>query len=145
MALFPRKHTDQSSPETSAGSPAYDARIDPANAGVVAEQASRLQVQRDIHLFGHGSAAAMAFSHYWDAQPSPVAVQMMGLASARDQIEAITSRKDAQPFPGVELGHIPSFSSSPYTGPVVGHPTLGKTHHAHQIESRRASRARFGH
>ena len=143
MSIFSRKTTEHASPETSPGSPTYDAKIDPANAGVVAEQASRLQAQRDLHLFYDKSAAARAFSHAYDSTPSTVAVQMMGLAADRDRIEWQTSRKAAQPYPGVELGHIPSFQASPSTNPVIGNPQHYR-HHAHQIETRRVTRARFG-
>ena len=143
MSLFGRKHTHAATPETSPGSPTYDARIDPANAGQLAVIADRLQVQTDLHLFSSKTAAAEAFSHYWEGQPSVVAVQMMGLSRQRDLIEWQTSRKAAQPYPGVELGHIPSFSASPSTNPIIA-PPIAKTHHAHQIETRRATRARFG-
>ena len=137
------KKSHAATPETSPGSPTYDARIDPANAEPQAEQALRLQLQTGLHLFDSKSAAAQAFSHYWDSTPSRTAVAMMGLAQQRDLIEWQTSRKAASPYPGVELGHIPSFQRSPDTSPVVGPPgRFG--HHDHQIESRRASRARFG-
>ena len=144
MSIFLGQRLKQgSTPETSPGSPTYDARIDPANAAEQAVGAERLQYQRDLHLFGSKSAAAEAFSHYWEGSPSPTTVAMMGLARQRDLIEWQTSRKAAQPYPGVELGHIPSFSASPSTNPVIGSPQHLR-HHAHQVESRRATRARFG-
>ena len=142
MNLFGKK-THAATPETSAGSPTYDARIDSANAEQRTEQALRLQLQTGLHLFDSKSAPADAFSHYWDSTPSRTAVAMMGLAQQRDLIEWQTSRKAASPFPGVELGHIPSFQRAPDTTPLVGGPgRFG--HHDHQIESRRATRARFG-
>ena len=143
MGLFNRTHTNAATPETSPGSPTYDARIDPANAGEQAVIAERLQYQSAFHLVGNKSAAAIAFSHYWEGTPSQTTVAMMGLARQRDLIEWQTSRKAAQPYPGVELGHIPSFQASPSTNPVIGNPQHLR-HHAHQIESRRATRARFG-
>lgn len=128
---------------SSAGGPAYDATYHPADAAELAVAGTRLQVQRDLHLFDSKSAAATAFSHYQESTPSPTVTALMGLAAQRDLIEFQTSRKAAQPYPGVKLGHIPSFSASPYTGPVIGNPGhFG--HHAHQVETKRTSRRRFG-
>lgn len=145
MRFFSGHKTDKhvATAENSAGGPVYDATYHPADAAELAAAGTRLQVQRDLHLFDTKSAAADAFSHYREGTPSPTTVQMMGLANERDLIEWQTSRKAAQPFPGVELGHIPSFGASPYTGPVIGN-VAHFTHHAHQLETRRASRARFG-
>lgn len=133
-----------SMPETSAGGPTYDARIDPAiNAQEIVGN-ERLARARDLHLFYEKTAPAQDFSHFVESQPSPLAAQMMGLAASRDAIERIVSRKDLPPFPGVELGHVPSVAPSPSTNPVIGSP-FHLTHHAHQVESKRATRARFGH
>jgi hypothetical protein len=71
-----------------------------------------------------------------------VVVAMMGLAAQRDQILRVESRKNELPFPGVALGNLPSFSASPDTTPAL-RGVAHLTHHAHQIESMRASRARF--
>lgn len=144
MPLFRRHNSDLSSPETSAGGPAYDATIDPANADALAVGNLRLATQRNLHFFYDKSAAASAFSHYNEGQPSPTAVVMMGLAAQRDQVLSVADRQWELPFPGVKLGHVPSFSPAPSTNPIT--PPIGpKTHHAHRIESRRATRARFGH
>ncbi len=138
------KSTDKASPETVSGSPTYDARIDPAIGAASIIGSERLQQQRDLHLFDSKSAPAEAFSHYTESSPSPLAAQMAGLAMQRDQIETIVSRKALPPFPGVELGHVPAFAASPSTNPVM-QPFGHFTHHAHQVEPKRASRRRFGH
>lgn len=135
---------DQASPETVAGSPTYDARIDPAITAAEIDSSLRLATQRDLHLFGDKTAPALEFSHYVGTQPAPLTGRMMLLAAQRDQIERVTSRKDYQPYPGVELGHVPAFANSPNTDPVIGSPHH-LTHHAHEVESKRASRRRFGH
>ncbi len=146
MAIFSRgNHTDSQAagPESSKGGPVYDATIHPAYAGEIGVGNERLQQQRDLHLFYGKSAAAESFSHFREGTPSPVTVRMMGLSAQRDTILAAQDRTWELPFPGVPLGAVPAFAASPYTGPVVGHPTLGKTHHAHQVESKRATRLRF--
>ena len=137
------RHTDAASPETSAGSPTYDATIHPAQAGEEAVQAGRLQVARDLHLFYGKSAAAEVFSHYREGVPSRATQEMMGLSRQRDLILRASERTWDLPFPGVPLGPVPSFHRAPDTTPAVG-PILAKTHHAHQVESRRSSRRRFG-
>lgn len=135
---------DTTAPESSHGGPVYDARIDPAitTADIVSSQ--RLAVQRNIHLYGEKSAPAEAFSHFTESQPAPMAIYLMGLANQRDQIEKIVQRKDAQPFPGVALGHVPAFAEAPNTNPVM-QPFDHFRHNAHQIETKKASRRRFGH
>jgi hypothetical protein len=137
----PDKHV--ATAENSAGSPAYDATYHPADAAELAVAGGRLQMQRDLHLFYGKSAAADAFSHYRESIPSPTTTAMMGLARQRDLIEWQTSRKTAQPYPGVTLGHVPSFAASPGTNPII-QPFGHFTHHAHQVEPHRISRARFG-
>jgi hypothetical protein len=142
--------TDKASPETSPGSPTYDARIDPAISGPEILAANRLQQQRDLHLFDSKSAPALAFSNAYASIPSPLAAQMMGLAQQRDQIERVTSRRDLPPFPGVELGHVPAFANSPSSVPVLGG-VSHLTHAAHLgssrnlIEQGRTGRRKFGH
>lgn len=144
------KATDAASPETVAGSPTYDARIDPVITSGEIVGSERLQAQRDLHLFYGKSAPAEAFSHAWEATPSPLAAQMAGLANQRDQIERIVQRKDVQPFPGVELGHVPAFAEAPATTPVI-QPFEHFAVHAHLGPSRntqihaRQGRRRFGH
>lgn len=118
MPLFTR-HKDTASPETVAGSPTYDARIDPALSGPDIIGSERLAAQRDLHLFGDKSAPAQEFSHYQQQQPAPLLGQLAGLAGARDQIEQVVSRKQLPPFPGVELGHVPGFHAAPRTDPVL--------------------------
>lgn len=143
LNVFRGNTKDAATPETSHGGPVYDAAIDPAYAGEESITALRLQAQRDLHLFYDKSAAAQSFSHYSESYPSPITIEMMGLARQRDVIETQVSRKYDLPFPGVELGHLPSVSSSWNVDPVLGgHQHL--THHAHQVESKRATRARFG-
>ena len=138
-----KNQTDKASPSSSAGSPAYDATIHPAIADTLAVESVRLQQQRNLHLFGSKSAAALAFSHYAEGQPSPTAAAMMGLAAQLDLIVGQADRQWELPFPGVKLGHVPSFAAAPSTNPIT--PPVGpKSHHAHRIESRRATRARFG-
>ena len=139
-----RRQSDAATPESSPGGPVYDARIDPTVSAGEIVGSERLQAQRDLHLFYGKSAAAEAFSHAWDSQPSALAAQMQGLAQERDQIERIVSRRDWPPFPGVELGHVPGFHAAPSTNPVL-QPFAHFGHHAHQVESKRATRARFGH
>jgi len=131
-----------SGPASSAGGPVYDASYQPADAVELSVAGDRLQQQRDLHLFGDKSAAASAFSNVYESQPSPTVVAMMGLAAQRDQIAIMEARRWELPFPGVQLGNIPSFSASPSTTPVL-RGTQHLTHHAHQFESLRSSRARF--
>lgn len=143
MSIFSHRQEKQGSPTSSAGGPTYDATYHPADAAEMAVAGTRLQTQRDLHLFDSKSAAARAFSHYYESSPSPTTVALMGLSRQRDLIALQTSRKLHLPFPGVALGHVPSFQASPSTNPVLGgHQHL--THHAHELESKRASRARFG-
>lgn len=142
--------SDASSPEGSHGGPVYDARIDPTITAMDTVGSERLAAQRNLHLFDSKSAPAEAYSHTWDAYPNPLAVQIMGLADQRDQIERIVSRKDLPPFPGVELGHVPAFAPAPSTNPIL-QPFGHLTHHAHlgssrnTIESGRTGRRKFGH
>lgn len=143
-AFLAQKQSDKASPESSPGGPVYDARIDPVVTAGEIVGSERLQAARDLHLFYGKGAAAQAFSHAWEATPSPLAAQMAGLAAQRDQIERIVSRRDWPPFPGVELGHVPGFHAAPSTNPVL-QPFAHFGHHAHQVESKRATRARFGH
>lgn len=149
MRLFAPRHTDAASPESSPGGPVYDARIDPAIGAGQIIASERLAAQRDLHLWGDKSAPAQAFSHFYESSPSPLAARMAGLASQRDQIERIVSRKDLPPFPGVELGHVPAFAPAPSTNPIL-QPFGHFTHHAHlgihpdtQAHGR-AGRRRFG-
>jgi hypothetical protein len=132
-----------SGPEAAAGSPTYDASIDPGGAGVESMGAERARIQSGIVLFGHKGAAAEVYSHVYDSQPSDAAVQIMGLAADRDLIQAQVDRKLDLPFPGVVMSPQPSFSRAPDTSPVA-QPFDHFRHHAHQIESKSASRARFG-
>jgi hypothetical protein len=126
------------------GGPVYDARIDPSLAGTEALAAERLAVQTGVHLFGDKSAAARVFSHYWEEYPSRQAVEMMGLARERDRIETQVQRKAAYPFPGVTLGHVPAFAASPRENPISPGSVAHLTHHAHKVESKKATRRRFG-
>lgn len=130
-------------PASSPGSPTYDATMHGAYAGEEAVMAGRLQRQRDLHLFYGKDAAALAFSHFREGSPSPVTQRMMGLSAQRDWLLAAQDRTWELPFPGVKLGAVPAFGASPNTNPIVG-PVVAKTHHAHQHESLRASRARLG-
>ncbi len=147
---LPQKQTDASSPEASHGGPVYDARMDHTITTGEIVGSERLQQQRNIHLFDSKSAPAEAFSHYVSPIPSPLLGQIASLASARDQIERVTSRRDLPPFPGVELGHVPGFHASPSTTPVLGgvaHLTQGAHLNGHpdtQSHSR-SGRRRFGH
>ena len=144
-----RKASDAASPETSPGGPTYPGTFEATISAPDTIGSERLQQQRDLHLFDSKSAAARAYSHAYDSQPSAIAVQMMGLANQRDQIERIVSRKDWPPFPGVELGHVPAFSRSPSTNPVT-QPFGHLTHGAHllgardTVEAGRQGRKRFG-
>jgi len=139
------KTSDVSSPETSPGGPAYDAKIDPALAESVAVENTRLQLQKNYHLFYDKTAAAQAFSHYYEATPSPTALAMQGLGEQNAALNAHFDRTWEQPFPGVPLGHVPSFAASPSTNPILGDMKLdARSHGSHRIESRRATRARFG-
>lgn len=146
-----RRQTDAASPESSAGGPVYDARIDPLISAGEIVGSERLQQQRDLHLFDDKTAAARSFSHAWGSTPSDIAVNMMGLAQSRDQIERIVSRKDLPPFPGVELGHVPAFAASPSTNPILHGSVDHLTHGAHlgssrnTIEQGRTGRRKFGH
>lgn len=139
------RHSDAVGTEAVAGSPTYDARIDPTISAGDIIGSERLTRARDLYLFYDKTAPASDFSHYWESQPSPLAAQMVGLASSRDAIDRIVSRKDLPPYPGVELGHVPSIQRSPDTAPMLGGSPQHLTHHAHQLESYRASRRRFGH
>lgn len=137
------KASDVGSPESSPGGPVYDAKIDPAIAETTAVENTRLQLQRNYHLFYGKTAAAQAFSHYYEGQPSQTAVAMQGLGEQAALLDAHFDRQWAMPFPGQPLGHVPSFAPSPSTNPVTP-PIVGKTHHAHRVENRRSTRARFG-
>ena len=136
-----RKSSTYSGPVSSPGGPTYDATHEPLYAGDILE--ASFQRQADVHLFGGKTAAAAAFSRYLDASPSPQATYYMGLGAQRDLMERVSARKWDLPFPGVELGPLPSFAMSPATDPVMA-PIGPKSHHAHLIESSRATRARFG-
>jgi hypothetical protein len=144
------RQSDHSSPESSPGGPTYDARVDHTITAGEIVGSERLQAQRNLHLFDSKSAPAEAFSHAYDSQPSGIAVQIMGLAGARDQIERVVSRKALPPFPGVELGHVPAFANAPHTNPIV-QPFDHFAHGAHLgssrniIEQGRTGRRRFGH
>ena len=140
------KAKDVASPESSAGGPVYDAKIDPAIADALGVENTRLQLQRNYHLFYDKTAAAQAFSHYWESTPSPTALALTGLGEQAAQLNQHFERTWEQPFPGVPLGHVPSFQRAPDTVPtlITDSHMQAKTHGAHRIESRRASRARFG-
>lgn len=118
------------------GGPQYDARIDNTHA-------DRLAYAHELHLQG-GVAPAQAFSHYRSGIPNDVAVELMGLAQQRDLIQAMVDRVWDRPYPGVKLSQTPGFHRAPDTNPV---PSLGVshlTHHAHHVESRKATRRRLG-
>lgn len=125
------------------GTAAYDATMHPANAALQSILAGKIQAARDIHLFGDKFESARVYSHVYDAVPSPVAIQMMGLAAARDQIERTVQRVNDLPFPGVPLGHTPGFHAAPNVQQVVGRMApLG--HHSHLTEPEVMTRRRFG-
>lgn len=141
MALWNRKHP-VSTTASSPGGPVYDAKIDPAYAAEFASVADALQAQTMTHLFDSKSAAARAYSHAYDQSPNPVAVAMMGLGQQQALLERHMTRQWQEPFVGAHLGPVPSFSRSPDTSPIIG--GVGHlTHHAHIIESERATRRRF--
>lgn len=129
MPLF-RKRLTTDSPETASGSPAYDARINPANAGAAAAFLDRLQTQTDIHLFGDKSAAARVFSHAYDSQPSPTALAMMGLGQQAQMIRDSMDRRLEPPFAGAYLGPVPALAASP-SEPIFHGGFDHLTHHAH--------------
>lgn len=139
-----KRAANTDTPESSPGGPVYDARIDPAISAGAIVASERLAAQRDLHLWGDKSAPAQAFSHYFESQPAPLLGNLARLSFQRDQIERVVSRKDLPPFPGVELGHVPAFAAAPSTNPIT-QPVQHLTHHAHQVESKRATRLRFGH
>lgn len=153
MGLFSGygRHSDAATPETSAGGPVYDARIDPAINAAEIVGSERLAAQRDLHLWGDKTAPAQQFSNYVQTQPSPLLGGIASLASSRDQIEQIVSRKLLSPFPGVELGHVPGFHNAPRTDPVMPGSVAHLALHAHLGPSRdlvtnmRQGRRRFGH
>jgi hypothetical protein len=125
-----------------AGGPAYDATIDPLTFAPHSPQVARLARQRDLYHYGNSVVAAQEGSYY-NGGGNGQALAMMGLAANRDLLEAVTSRTLSGPFPGVELGPTPSFAGSPDTTPPLG----GVQHlrfNAHNVESARATRARFG-
>jgi hypothetical protein len=128
---------------TNKGGPTYDATIDPANAAEVAYSMSAWQRQAAIHMLHGKTAAADAYSHYTDSQPNETSIALMGLADQYRLVDAVVQRKEDLPFPGVTLGPTPSFSRAPDTSPVIG-AFAHFGHHAHQVESKRASRLRFG-
>jgi hypothetical protein len=148
---FGPKHTDASTPESSPGGPTYDARVDPLISGMEIIGSERLQTQRDLHLFDSKSAPAQAFSHAFTGIPGPLLGNLMQLSAQRDLIERVTSRKDYAPFPGVDLGHVPAFSASPQTNPILPGSVAHLAHGAHLgssrniIEQGRTGRRKFGH
>lgn len=142
--LSRRPHQDASSPESSPGGPAYDARIDPAVDAPALLTSERLLQARDAHLFYHKTTAAALYSHTFDPQPLSGELLIAQLAAQRDQIEQVVDRKNLPPYPGVSLGHVPGFHRAPDTSPVIG-PAGHFRHHAHHVESQRQTRARFGH
>lgn len=150
QSILPRPAFSTSSPEAQYGGPVADARVDPVIGDAdLTTGHGRLELQRNLHLYGSKTDPATAFSHFWEATPSPLAAGMMGLAAQRDQIERLTSRKDTAPFPGVELGHVPAFAPAPATNPVT--PPFGhfahRAHlggHADTVGHSHAGRKKFG-
>jgi len=146
MAFFKRaQRQENTSPESSPGGPVYDARLHPLIVAPAPGPAQRLELQSDLHHFGSSVDPATAYSHYQQPIPNPTAVALMGLASERDLLEANTmSRRMVPPFVGAELGPPVSFHGSPSTAPITG-PASHLTDSAHKVESKRATRLRFGH
>lgn len=127
-------------PESSPGGPTYDATLDPQFNYTEQESLLTQRLRSQIALFHSPNRL----------EPAPVtegnriagAFAMLGVQ--RDLTEAIRARRWEHPFPGVALGDLPSFARSPGE-PVMGGVGNVLSHHAHLIESQRATRARFGH
>lgn len=147
MAFFKRAETTATSgPEAQAGGPVYDARVDPLVSIAQPGNGERLLVQSELHHFGSAVAPAQAYSHYYEPSPNPATLQIMGLARERDLLEEQTMTRRAQhPFPGVHLGPVPAFAAAANPQPVLAGTAHLRTHTAHQVESKRQTRARFGH
>lgn len=100
-------------PETSPGGPVFDARLDSAYAAELSSVADRLQGDVNYHLFGGSSAAARVYSHMYDASPSPLVQNLMGLGYSAQQVKDAMERTNDRPFPGVPLGPTPGVHGAP--------------------------------
>jgi hypothetical protein len=144
MAVFGRRNNqnpDDPRGMGTRGGPVYDARIDNTHA-------DRLALAHELHLQG-GVAPAQAFSHYRSGIPNETAVALMGLAQQRDLIQAQVDRVWDRPYPGVKMSPSPSVHRAPSTNPVLradgpGAGAQHLTHHAHFVESKKATRVRLG-
>lgn len=126
------------------GGPVFDARIDPTvDAAQSAFDYAHMDKAIEGHLFGSKGWAAETYSHVFEGIPNQTAVSLMGLARERDFIVQAQTRQWEYPFPGAELGALPSVSRAPDTSPILGG-VSHLTHHAHHVESKRRTRARFG-